>query len=225
MSRHALRALALALSLAGCVSSKGDAEHSPTDLGDTGLEDTALEYSGDLDASEELREATWWSIDGTMVLQDGQPVPSATVLTLGFWDQAVEEICSLSSTPTGLEANDGPADIDGASWWSVSLFLGHDNCNGTAWEDHRAFTLGIGPLDARLYPAMEAHGLSPEDSALHSLYFMAAEDGAPLFLFGVAGTEAMFEAASDDSDDTVLDGTYRLMSLHLLPYTPMDSDV
>jgi hypothetical protein len=105
------------------------------------------------------------------------------------------------------------------SWWQIELSEPIDTCEwaldfGTA---PTRYALGIGQIDSKLYPAMQANGYDPEAVSLNALYVQL--DGSDtVYVFGVAGTDAQFAGTEVASDVAPLpDGTYNLDTLHLLP--------
>lgn len=221
MSRFATALLPL-LTLVACASQEAMLGDETGEGVDTGGDDTALEDpDGD---GDETPEPEWFAVGGTLVLTGDAADAEASELdvqlhlTPGDAEQgeAQEPICA-SPTVEAIEAAE-PPEAAVLAWWTVALAPD----SACAWSVG-TLELGIGRLDPQLHPAMAAAGLETEGSTLYGLYARHGET-SPVWVFGVAGTEANLDGSSAPvSEPPLPDGTYTLRTLHLLPLEQPES--
>lgn len=150
----------------------------------------------------------WWSLDGQLILAEGELVPDESVFTVGlrFPDQALA--CETARPVASATPEDASAHGLHLLW---QLTLGEgEGCH----QAPSGFGLGIGPYDRQLDPALAGSGL--DGDALYGLY--VRPNGGKLYVIGVAGTEEQLAGTAPEAPP-VADGTYQLKGLHLLPLT------
>lgn len=191
-------------------------ERAEPPLTETGVDP---EFDGALSGDEAV--VTWWSMDGALAFQDGAPDAAASTLTLAYWDANATSLCSQEEIPVEWVSLEPPADSGLSAWWQLRLDLSDSACEEAGASGEDSFFLGLGPMDARLEAAAEANDLDASLPNLWSLYLQSS-DGEPLYLFGVAGTEAMFQGAPAALPT---DEALSLRTLYLLPYLAEADDV
>lgn len=216
-------AAASACSTYDLTNESNDTEIDPTDTG-TDVVDP------DTDGDDEAPQPEYWRLDGTFTIAAGEIVPESSVLHVDYWAGGVS-LCSNQAEDTATDAAvsgtdvvvvsaasaASPEDLPLLGLWMVQLTEGETPCPRPIPTE--PIYLGVGPIDARLYPAMAAEGFADpaaEGATLYSAY--AGEDPGAMSLYGLAGTEAQY--AGTDAAVTVgpvADGVYRISSLHLLP--------
>ncbi len=180
---------------------------SSTNATEPGAADTGISL-------DELAMPTFWSIDGELAVLAGEIDAASSSAVVRTWDDMSQAVCAYeltveSSTPAAF---DDP-DVVMFGWWTLNLSLGiADDARCPDWPATE-LTLGIGEYDARLDPALHAHGWS--SSSVYGLYLQQAD--GPLYLVGVSGTTAQLDG---DQPSEVLappgDGIYELHSVVLL---------
>lgn len=209
-----MRALWLVV-LAGC-SPGGDKFADTADTGGN-LDTTQTDYDTD-DAETDTpgaASATWWSVQGTLVVAGGVVDPALSALEVTLHAASGAPLCVVAGPPVAVA--DAPLPDPGLlSWWEVTPaseatyapYATYGPCTVPA-----SLVLGIGPYDAALDPAAAAAGLTT--TGLNGLYTASGDE---LWVFGVAGSPAQF---SEDADALTVaplpDGELYVTGLHLLP--------
>lgn len=187
------------------------------------------------DTAEDLDETdinendapTYWSVDGSLRIEQGDIVLNDSFVTLHFW-KPDEKQCSVSLTLTDtqpiFELRPDPTLY---GWWGIS-FTYPEPPNDCPWKLKGAETdttpvstlyLGIGPFDSRLDGALSASGINPNESSTHALFLSDPKDSDSLLVFGVAGTESQYTSTDGfEVSNPLQSATYRLTALYLFPY-------
>ncbi|MBW1878222.1 MAG: hypothetical protein JRI25_02010 [Deltaproteobacteria bacterium] len=218
---------ALAL-VVGCAGTTADREQDDTGNGDdTGIVD--LDDSGwDTDAPG-MDSPLWFKLDGTLVISEGEATAAESTLLVQFL--ADPDVTDTGSTSALLSCTNTPAiqsltaaipsdaTLPILGWWIVVL----DQAEVAAcpWDLPQNLHIGIGGLDAQLYPAMDVNGFNTDASTLYGLYIQYGAVDAPIWVFGVAGTLENYQGTDDPAAAAPLpDGSYDIETLHLLPWNP-----
>jgi hypothetical protein len=215
-SRLLLPAAAIAVAFA-CSSGVRDDESTQdldtSDGGDTDDIDEDPDTDGDTDTAPQ-EDPVFWSVDGEVAVAASSANAAASRITIGFWSPDTLLLCETEvviSTATPLAA---PDDVPVYGWWAFALAEGATPCE---WPIPASMSLGIGEMDPRLAPALEANGLADRQPNLYALYAspLASES---VYVFGVAGTAEHYAGTATPVAMAPLpDGAYELRTLHLLP--------
>lgn len=201
----------LVVAATGCYSTNlSPRDSSEFESDDTADADTAV---ADTDTAPTL-EPDHFSLDGTVVITDAAAITAASTFEIGFYAESTP-VCSVTLTPTAIDPATPTDDaVTLFGWWNLTLPATTDaTC---PWPLPSAVAVGIGTLDSRLLPAVDASGLSESSTSLYGLY--TQYDAGPLYVYGVAGTSANFDGTATPASAAPLpDGTYELRTLHLLP--------
>jgi hypothetical protein len=226
----------LCLAAAACGSSADDADlgQTPRDAVTDDREDTDTGVDED-DTGDAALEPTYWSLQGSVVVQDGLPRVEDGALRITFhdgagspWSPEDSDVSGCTVVPTLAEAADDGLIEDTAliAWWRIAAESSDEEA--CPWEVPRPragdgdaeveLLLGLGSQDARLGGFMDAAGLDP-DLPLYGAYILQpSARGDLLFSFGVGGTQAHFSGADTVVDGPPLpDGVYDLRTVALLP--------
>lgn len=219
MVPYRLSLIALGASaLLACSASDGSGLDRDTGANgtDTGPDEDDLDSDGDTDVPV---VPSLFGLDATVTIASGVVDPASTTVDVGFWTRVSgtpELLCARA--PATLDVTEAGVvdDVPLYGWWALSLQAdGADECT---WAVPEAIHVGIGALDSRLYPAMEAHDYDTDATSPYGAYVAYGSADAPVFVYGVAGTEAILAGTEPAADTTPLaDGTYRIVGLHLLP--------
>ena len=182
-----------------------DATSSPTEA-DTGFPSSTTTSLGVVPSSYALA-ATLEVADRGAQLVD---------LTVDFFDGADAPLCTYSFEVEPLVDAPPPADEPVLTWWDVTLSaplpLGEACANV---PDSWGFQLGVGDYDERLDPALTAAGLG--DATGYGLYLQEA--GGPVWITGIAATEAQQGGRAQPDPSVLAEGSYALDTLWLLPWS------
>lgn len=208
----------LLLALGACMAVNGVADTVPLDT-DLQWDTGSLEDTGDgLDSENDV---VYWGLEGTMVVAEGSVQTQGSSMVLSFWTQDLDQVCMAQVQVLGITNTTPPRDVDLITWWHVEL--GTPVSCEPAWSRYQQLNLGLGVLDPRLEPAMEAHDLAPEATGLYGLYVQElVEHGPvePIYVFGVGGSQANYAGTEDPVEAAPLpEGSYTLQGLYLLPWT------
>lgn len=148
------------------------------------------------------------------------PVDTAIVDTAAAGDTGTPPPVESGTVPliTAAVAADAPADVPAYGWWELTLAEGAAPCSTPLPTND--LRLGIGAMDTRLYPGLDAQGATDPAAYAATLYgaYVEASADAPVWVFGVAGTDDQFAGvASDVTVAPLPDGSYAIRSLFLLP--------
>jgi hypothetical protein len=163
-----------------------------------------------------LAQSAWFALDGSLQLTDGEVDPELSALSVRFFEDSPPslDLPLCASALAGLSTTSAPSpdpDVELATWWTLQA-EGALDCPGQAFPSEVA--VGIGPYDPLLDPAASRAGL--ETGTLNGLYAQVSP-GSPLYIFGVIGTLEQFGGTLDASTAPLPDGSYELLTLHLLP--------
>ncbi len=207
----------LPLLLAGCAGIPLSAQDADIpDTPDTGFPATDPEEAPPTDG---LPEPSWFTVEGILLVEEGEAHLEGSSLEITFQaapeESGSEEVPPVACTPEvlTLEPDAAPEEGDLLGWWALT-----SDTTSCPYPLPEPLYLGIGPLDPQLHAAMALAELEVDGSTLYGLYtrFGAAE--APLWVFGLAGTQGHFDGAVEPVADPPLeDGPYLLTTLHLLP--------
>jgi hypothetical protein len=126
--------------------------------------------------------------------------------------EGTTELCEAEPALTAVTPTD-PTPLGLVAAWDVVLSL--STMGECTVVGPSRFVLGLGPLDQALVPAMVRAGIDPDSTSLYGLYLQAEGETV---IFGVAGTDALFDGDGVAVPAPPLpDGSYRLHGLHLLP--------
>lgn len=224
--------LLLYSALIGC--SMADNELSgATDTWDTGWWNGAPQtedMSGADSATDNFQvEPSWWSLSGSLTVNNGVVGKSDAALTLVFSgesDGATVPVCEATPTLLGVTpAAPFDPDVVFAQWWTIEMSVPNPlgcvpSTFATESSGPLSFGLGIGPVDPLLGPALDAAGYpwDPWSTALRGLYFQTTPDD-PLYVFGITGTATQLSSSTPTpvEQGALPDGTYHLRSLYLIP--------
>lgn len=219
-------ALTLALVLAcapggadSALDADSDAEPSP----DT--DDAPFDTDAAGDTSSEIPPfiPSYWAIGGSWILTAGEVDLATSVSMLdGSGDGTNCRVEAALDRVSPLELPQEPAGM--LTWWKVELTPMFGGACG--WGGPTEVELGFGPPDLAVQPAADRAGLS----VLTSFGLYARAPSGTIVVVGVAGTAEQLAGATDPTDtglDTaapdlsvVVDGTYMLHTLYLLPVDP-----
>lgn len=204
--------------LAAC--SPGDGYNVVPDTGeDDGDLDTAAEADDTDDDTDVEIAPSLFSLDASLTITSGAIEPASVTVDVAFWTTATGTPTALCArAPLVVDATEAPIvdDVPLWGWWELSLQA--DDADGCSWEIPTPIRFGIGELDARLYPAMEAHDFDTTTTAPYGAYVAYGDEAAPVFVYGVAGTAPVLDGDEAAATTGPLpDGSYRLVGLHLLP--------
>jgi len=182
------------------------ADSANMDAQDTDESDTS---TGPVNQAE---AGVYWSVTGTVNFVDGEVVDLVSSLTITVLDSARVELCGFTAGAP-VPAPDWTTDeVELIGWWQMELSSGVAECR---WQVPSLATVGLGPVDPGLQPALAASALSDVD--VYGLYVQTS-DADPVYVFGVAGTTEHLSGAAQTVDLAPLpDGLYELRPLHLLP--------
>jgi hypothetical protein len=216
-SRLLLTAAAIAAGAFACSPGFQDEASQDFDTndgnGDSDDVDEDPDTDGDTDTAPQ-EDAVWWSVDGEIVVAASSADPAASRLRVGFWSAGTTLLCETDVVISGVTPLAAPDEVPVYGWWSWALAEGATPCE---WPIPAALSLGIGEMDPRLAPALEANGLADRQANLYAMY--AAPLGADaVYVFGVAGTAEQYAGTGTPVTLAPLpDGAYELRTLHLLP--------
>lgn len=178
---------------------------------------------------------TYWGLGGELAVTGGAVDAAVSAVTATFYDDRgqpwiSEDLEGPACMPQILDAVDGPEvaedDAQLSGWWRLALETEVDTpCPWTIPTPDAAgdteleqVIVGFGALDPRLAASMAAADLDP-DLPVYGLYSLQpGPDGDRVFVFGVAGTQAMFAGTDTPVDEPPpADGAYALQTLLLLP--------
>ncbi|MBT3223622.1 MAG: hypothetical protein HN348_31510, partial [Proteobacteria bacterium] len=164
-----------------------------------------------------LVEPSFFSLDGTLVLNMGMVDLKASDLQIAYWIERPAKTVEECSTHLPMVSADAgivlPKDIELDGWWTLVPDAG-SSCT-YSWPADQ-INLGLGEEDKRLEQAATAAGF--DQSNLFGLYVQTGGINGTIFVYGVAGTEDQFAGTESPSDDgSLLTGEFRLEALHLLP--------
>lgn len=228
--------------IAALVFASGCADYSldNTNESDGSFDSAGVDTSRDSDDEAPPEPAQYWSLDGTLVVADGALDVDASAFYVDLWLDG-SSVCGATppadtglDTDTAVDSGDGdviptepdvdfagtqapPSDLALLAWWDLTLSEGASPCDQPLPAS--AVGLGLGPMDARLYPALENAGYQDPAAAGASLYSAYLRVGAgDVWVFGVAGTAEQYAGTAPVVDAGPLpDGVYTLRSLYLLP--------
>lgn len=226
--------------VAALVLVAGCADYSLEGPQDSGgfADSSGIDTNRDSGDSAPPEPAQYWSLDGSLVVSGGVLDVAASTLYVDLWLDGTSVCGATPASDTGVldTAADTdvvlvptepevafageqapPSDLALLAWWDLTLSEGSAPCGQPLPAS--AVGLGLGPMDARLYPALENGGFSDPATAGASLYSAYLRVGAgDVWVFGVAGTAEQFAGTGAVADSAPLpDGTYELRSLYLLP--------
>lgn len=210
------------------------------DLDTAGSADSpGFDSNRDSDDEAPAEPAQYWSLDGTLVVAGGALDVDASALYVDLWLDGHSVCGALPPSDTGSADTDtatdadvavptepdvafasvqeAPSDVALLAWWDLALTEGAVPCEQPLPAS--AVGLGLGPMDPRLYPALENAGFGDPAAAGATLYSAYLRVGSgDVWVFGVAGTTEQFAGTGAVVDTAPLpDGTYELRSLYLLP--------
>lgn len=167
--------------------------------------------SGD-EPIDKAESAAYWTVTGSVDFGAGVVIDAVSALVITQFDVDQDELCAF---PAGVpqDAPDWRSDeVELYGWWKVDL---RDGVAGCRWDGDATLTLGLGPVDDALSPAIAANGLGT--ATAYGLYAQNG-DAAVVYVFGLAGTESDFSGGTTPVEVSPLpDGNYELRGLHLLP--------
>jgi hypothetical protein len=210
--------LLLTVGAVACSSAGGDEANATSGWADTGY---ASSTASDVDSagaptatsSDQAIPPAWYTLDGVLDLQGD----SATLAwaELSFYDDGQQVQCIATYLASPLEASQAPEGEPIVGWWSTLLSdptADGGDCGAIPAE--LPLTFGLGDYDARLDPALTAQGY--DGSTPFALYQLAPDD--TVWLTGIAGTEEHLRGRVEPvPEESLLDGSYELATLFLLP--------
>lgn len=208
--------LALLLALTGCAeNSLIGADDRPANASDTGL-DGDVDDTDDPEADTATEDATllWWSLSGEVTVTGGALDTVATTLT-GHYTDTAGVGCDARVTVNAaapVEALVAPVAVG----WALTLSPVVIGACGVRTVP--PLVVGVGPIDAGLYPAMDHAGFDHRTAGGYGLY---ADQAGAWVAWGLAGTAD--QLAGDTAAPTLpplADGTYTWVPLYALPYPP-----
>jgi hypothetical protein len=157
-------------------------------------------------------QVDYWSLGGTLAVLQGEVQLAETALVTRTWSAVPEALCSYD-VPV-LQASSGTLDdpdVVALGWWTVDLGEATGDAGCEPWPA-RTLELGLGPIDERLDPGLDAQGWVA--SSVQGLYLREA--AGPLYLVGVAGTAAQLRGEQPAFAAAPLDGLFQLHTVILL---------
>jgi hypothetical protein len=213
------------VALAGCVESAINfSERQPDDPDAAGETD-------DGDATDEpYLGPHFFALNAEIEVVSGAIDPEESSLTLTWYNAQATPYGTKSSCAPSLEdAAPGPttelaSELFG--FWQLSVVAADDDpCPWSLPSPAAAgdaevpqLVLGVGPLDPRLGPALDAAEAEP-DASVYGLYtLLPGPEGDRLLTFGAAGTQGNWDGSDLAVEAPPLpDGRYELRTLVLLP--------
>ena len=196
----------------GCTGTSldNDVELFMDDMDTDGAADIAEDTGEDTGV---LETARYFSIDGTITMEDSLVVLEETNLSIGFWTDKPELLCQASLDPIDATTNDHSELEQLLDSWSFE----YDPSQLCKTTPDIPLVLGIGVMNDALNPVLDFENL--DGNNLYGLYYIdITKTQTNTFIFGVAGTNAHYEGKKTPIiKGTLSDGTYTLLGLHLLP--------
>jgi hypothetical protein len=192
------------------LSFENDAESAMDDMDTDAPADISEDTAQDTGFSE---EALYFSIDGTILIEDSLLVLEETELSIGFWTAKPELLCEQSLIASVATAYEDLPPEQFFSGWTLE-YDPSQLCKNTS---DIPIGLGIGVMSDALNPVLDFESL--DGSHLYGLYYIeTTKTQTSTFVFGVAGTNQHYEGGeSPVLAGPLPDGTYTLLGLHLLP--------
>jgi hypothetical protein len=213
-ANHVVRLLLAAFCLSGCAENAFSNAERAMDTGVVASDYTASSSSTATGESNAANGAAYWDLRGVIGYDGVAPDPKRSELSVTLYSPQpdVEALCTDSSTFTSTDAGKARTPKWMTHWWDIEWPA--SVCGGVPTR----FTLGIGPYDPQLDPALEARGLSSK--GLDSAYLQVTDDG-PLYVFGIVTTLQKVSTSSADSGDSGVEPIstviYTIEGLQLLP--------
>ena len=225
---HRRLTLALALAALGGCSPASDSDFDDREAA-VPESDNGADTDGDEDGSDDA--VTYWSLDGDLVMAQGELDLELSALTVMAHDASGAPL--EDAAPCTLlidQALEGPPRGDQApplvAWWTLTLVdAGEQPCGWTipraeALLDQEldAIALGIGDVSPVLSGPMAAAGLDPDLQVYGLTALIPTGRGDSEAAFGLTGTAAQFAGVEGRvSSPPLPDGAYSLRTLVLLP--------
>jgi hypothetical protein len=165
-------------------------------------------------------EPAWWTLDASVLMEDGAPVQGDTSLLISLIDEladTTEPICQASFDEWPLTVLDLP-DPAIFHWWSAELSKAQGDCSAHLLQSvPDSIELGIGSLHPDIAALLEPAGYDEVASYLYGAY-LRVEGSEEIWTYGVAATAAGFAAEQLPVEQApVPNGTYSLVPIYLLP--------
>jgi hypothetical protein len=212
-----LAAVALTLAVGvGCAEhslSSGRADMAGGAFDEADSDDAFLDTASPA-PSDEQALPVYWSLDGDLAVQGGIVDLDLSGFVVRTWDAELEAVCAYDvAISAAVSAPIPEAELGLIGWFELDLASAmEDNAACPDWQA-RSLALGLGDYDARLDPALDAHGW--EQSQPYGLYLQ--EPGQPLYVVGVGGTRDHFDGdVGLQTAGPIEDGLYELHSVVLL---------
>lgn len=161
------------------------------------------------DTAPAVLPATYYSVTATLVVTKQAIDTKASTLRFDYWDDDL--LCSVSPTLSAASNELPPKDQPIAVWWQLTLDKGADE--DCTYDYPETLFLGLGAMDPALLPNLNTLPLDP--AYLYGAYVQDREDD--VWVFGYAGTAEHLKKLTRADRATVIDGTYQVEPLLLLP--------
>jgi hypothetical protein len=177
------------------------------------------------DAADESlpeEEPVHWTLSGTLQVASGVVIEDQSTLVATVVGTADTELCVDDVVILQSDALSEIPEPEMEGWWSITVVDDPESClvGFDLFGTDDSFFLGIGPLhpEIRAVMASDPELVDVSVGTLHSVFASFQEDG-PLWVFGVAGTDADF---SGDVEATipgeVSDGRWSFHALYGFPF-------
>lgn len=209
----------LLLSPLGCMVDGAINELADTGGGnDSGTDPLdSADDTGDWDQADPV----WWSLAGTVLVEDALPILGDTSFRITMIDESADPenpICQASYDEMALTVLDSP-DPSIFHWWAATLGEPtYSDCSPHLLTRVPAtIELGIGSLHPDIAALLEPAGYAEVEAYLYGAY-LRTEGVQTIWTYGVAATAAGFDAEQLPVDEGPLpDGTYSVVPIYLLP--------
>jgi len=208
----------LSLLLQGCMSAQSfDGADDTSSAADSGWDPT--DSDDDTDDGDQT-DPSWWSLNATILMEDGLSVQSDTTVVISLIDDTADPaspICQASYEQVEFAVLDSP-DASIYHWWQAALSEPVTDCSA-----HRLtwipadIELGIGALHPDIAALLEPAGHADIEPYLYGAYVRSGQEDT-IWTYGISATAAGWDSEQlPVSEGPVPNGTYSLVPIYLLP--------
>lgn len=200
--------------VAGCSGGYGKGE-------DALFESGWLDSGGVADTGtppEDRLDPAWWELGGAITIEGGAPDAAYSTLALTLLGSDGLVLCEDSVAVSAIEDVARLPDLNVYTWWEVS----HGDPQGpcAAWEAPvpSPLLLGVGALHADIRASLDPLDLAEVADNLNGAY-ASLDEGATVYVFGVAGTDAAYVGEAEAALEAPLaDGVWLVRAVYPFSY-------